>query len=50
MPMGIIASHSAAPNGNHLLLAEQLGVGTADLSRVEVLGSSIAQARYSYTL
>jgi hypothetical protein len=33
-----------------LLLAEHLGVGTADLSRVEVLGSSIAPARYSYTL
>jgi uncharacterized protein (DUF362 family) len=35
---------------NHLALAEQLGVGTADLSRIEVLGSTIAQARYPYTL
>ena len=33
---------------NHLLLAEQLGVGTADLSRIEVLGATIEKARYSY--
>lgn len=33
---------------NHLLLAEQAGVGTADLSKIEVLGLSIAQARYPY--
>lgn len=35
---------------NHLLLAEQLGVGTADLSRIDVLGSTIAGSRYSYAL
>jgi uncharacterized protein (DUF362 family) len=33
---------------NHLLLAEQAGVGTADLSKIEVLGLSIAQAMYPY--
>ena len=33
---------------NHLLLAQQAGVGTADLSRIAVLGMSIAQAMYQY--
>ncbi len=33
---------------NHLLLAEQAGVGTADLSKISVLGLSIAQAEYPY--
>jgi uncharacterized protein (DUF362 family) len=33
---------------NHLLLAEQAGVGTADLSKIDVLGMSIAQAMYPY--
>ncbi len=33
---------------NHLLLAEQASVGTADLSEIEVLGMSIAQAMYPY--
>lgn len=33
---------------NHLLLAQQAGVGTAALSRIEVLGMSIAQAMYPY--
>jgi uncharacterized protein (DUF362 family) len=31
---------------NHLLLAEQAGVGTADLSKINVVGMSIAQAMY----
>jgi uncharacterized protein (DUF362 family) len=35
---------------NTLKLAEDLGVGTADLSRIEVLGSTIEKARYSYAL
>jgi uncharacterized protein (DUF362 family) len=35
---------------NHLLLAEQADVGTADLSKIKVLGMSIAQARYPYPL
>ena len=33
---------------NHLLLAEGAGLGTADLSRIEVRGLSIAEARYPY--
>jgi uncharacterized protein (DUF362 family) len=33
---------------NHLLLAQQAGVGTADLSKIEVLGLTIAQAKYPY--
>jgi uncharacterized protein (DUF362 family) len=33
---------------NHLLLAEQAGVGTADLSKIEVLGMTIAEAMYPY--
>jgi len=32
-----------------LHLAEQLGVGTRDLSRIEVLGTPIARARYKFT-
>jgi hypothetical protein len=34
---------------NHLLLAEQAGVGTADLSKIDVRGLSIQKVRYSYT-
>ena len=34
---------------NHLLLAEQAGVGTADLSKIDVLGMTIAQAMYPYS-
>jgi uncharacterized protein (DUF362 family) len=33
---------------NHLLLAEQAGVGTADLTKIDVLGMTIAQAMYPY--
>jgi len=33
---------------NHLLLAEQAGVGIADLAQIEVLGSTIAKARCPY--
>lgn len=33
---------------NTLLLAEALGVGSADLSRIEVRGMPIAKARYSF--
>jgi uncharacterized protein (DUF362 family) len=33
---------------NHLLLAEQAGLGTADLSRIDVRGLSIDKARYPY--
>ena len=33
---------------NHLLLAEQAGLGTADLSQIEVRGLAIEKARYPY--
>jgi len=33
---------------NHLLLAEQGGLGTADLGQIDVRGLSIAKARYVY--
>ncbi len=33
---------------NHLLFGEQAGVGTADLSKIDVLGMTIAQAIYPY--
>jgi len=34
---------------NHLLLAEQAGVGTADLAQIDVRGLSIEKARYPYS-
>ncbi len=33
---------------NHLLLAEQAGLGTADLGKIEVLGLPLEKARYPY--
>jgi uncharacterized protein (DUF362 family) len=33
---------------NHLLLAEQAGVGTADLSQIDLRGLSLEKARYPY--
>jgi uncharacterized protein (DUF362 family) len=33
---------------NHLLMAEQAGIGTADLSKIDVRGLSIEKARYPY--
>jgi uncharacterized protein (DUF362 family) len=33
---------------NHILLAEQAGLGTADLSRIDVRGTPIEKARYPY--
>jgi len=33
---------------NHLLLAEQAGLGTADLAQIDVRGLAIAKARYPY--
>ncbi len=33
---------------NHLLLAEQAGLGTADLAQIDVRGLAIAKARYAY--
>jgi uncharacterized protein (DUF362 family) len=35
---------------NHLLMAEQAGLGTADLSKIDVRGVSIAKARYPYNV
>lgn len=34
---------------NHLLMAEQSGLGSADLSKIEVRGLSIEKARYPYS-
>jgi hypothetical protein len=42
------APHYTAPfetRENHLLLAEQAGLGTADLARIEVRGLRIADVR-----
>jgi uncharacterized protein (DUF362 family) len=33
---------------NHLLLAEQAGLGTADLAQIDLRGMTIEKARYSY--
>lgn len=33
---------------NHLLMAEQAGLGTADLKKIDVRGLSIEKARYAY--
>jgi hypothetical protein len=33
---------------NHLLLAEQAGLGTADLRQIDLRGLSIEKARYPY--
>jgi uncharacterized protein (DUF362 family) len=33
---------------NHLLMAEQAGLGTADLAKIDVRGLAIAKARYPY--
>ena len=35
---------------NHLLMAEQAGLGTADLSKIDVSGVSIEKARYLYNV
>jgi len=35
---------------NHLLMAEQAGLGTADLSKIDVRGLSIEKARYPYNV
>jgi hypothetical protein len=33
---------------NKLLLAEQIGVGSCDLSRIEVIGPSIADVKFDF--
>jgi len=35
---------------NHLLMSEQAGLGTADLSKIDVRGVSIEKARYPYNV
>ena len=35
---------------NHLLMAEQAGLGTADLSKIDVRGMSLEKARYAYNV
>jgi hypothetical protein len=42
------AAHYTAPfetRENHLLIAEQAGLGTADLGRIEVRGADVADVR-----
>jgi uncharacterized protein (DUF362 family) len=42
------APHFTAPfetRENHLLIAEQAGLGTADLARIEVRGATIGEVR-----
>jgi hypothetical protein len=34
---------------NHLLLADQAGLGTADLAQIDLRGVSLAKARYPYS-
>jgi uncharacterized protein (DUF362 family) len=46
-----LAAHGTPPFtscDNHLLLAQQSGVGTADLTRIQVSGLTIQQAMYPY--
>ncbi len=47
-PRGEKGSSAFPKSDNHLLLAEQLGAGVADLSKVDVRGLSIKEARYPY--
>jgi hypothetical protein len=34
---------------NHLAMAEEAGLGTADLAKIEVVGLAIEKARHVYT-
>jgi len=47
-PRGVQGTAPFEACDNHLLLAEQAGLGTADLGRIEVRGLSIAEARHPY--
>lgn len=47
-PRALRGEHPFDNCDNHLLLAEQAGVGTADLGHIEVRGLSIDKARYPY--
>jgi uncharacterized protein (DUF362 family) len=48
-PRGPRRSGPFVAGDNHLLLAEQKGVGIADLAAIEVLGVPISKARHPYT-
>ena len=41
-------THPFDKGDNFLLLAEQAGLGSADLAQIEVRGLSIEKARYPY--
>jgi uncharacterized protein (DUF362 family) len=47
-PRALRGTHPFDHCDNHLLLAEQAGVGTADLSKIDVRGMPIAKAIYPY--
>ena len=47
-PRAARGTHPFEHCDNHLLLAEQAGVGTADLAKIDVRGLSIAKAIYPY--
>jgi uncharacterized protein (DUF362 family) len=47
-PRGQRGSAGFRLGDNHLLLAEQVGLGPADLSKIEVRGRAIEQVRYVY--
>jgi uncharacterized protein (DUF362 family) len=47
-PRAARLTHPFDRGDNFLLLAEQAGLGSADLSQIEVRGLSIEKARYPY--
>ncbi len=47
-PRGERGTYPFLDGDNHLVLAEEAGLGTADLSRIEVCGLSIKEAIYPY--
>jgi len=47
-PRALRGTHPFDHCDNHLLLAEQAGVGTADLAKIDVRGLSITKAIYPY--
>jgi hypothetical protein len=47
-PRAARLTHPFDHGDNFLLLAEQAGLGSADLSQIDVRGLSIEKARYPY--
>jgi uncharacterized protein (DUF362 family) len=47
-PRAIRGANPFPYGDNHLLLAEQAGLGIADLAQIDVRGMSVEKARYSY--